>query len=83
MIIDVSYNSERHVKAGELRSTGFAIPADIPDCAYTLRDGIVLEARDVVQNPEDATKVDVHAVATFMEAFWWVEGHVDIEEPAT
>jgi len=69
------------VSAGELRSRGYAIPEQIPDCAEIPRYAIVPRLESVQIYPQEPTRIDMVFEVKFTEPFTWVHGVYSVKTP--
>jgi hypothetical protein len=70
--VDDVYDPVTCVTAGELRSRGFPVPEDVPDCGWVPRTAVKTGVTDNYSMDPDGrfhTTIEV----SYMEAFRWVE----------
>ena len=69
-----------HISAGEIRSWGVEVPADIPDCASVPRSAILVGGVEVTAGGEP-TMLNVGMTLTFTEPFRWITGTYSVRKP--
>lgn len=62
-----------HISAGEIRSWGVAVPAEIPDCASVPRSAMQFGSVEATYGEEPAV-VNCTVMLTFTEPFRWIQG---------
>jgi hypothetical protein len=73
-----TYDEKTCITAGELRDTGWNIPANVPDCAWIPRGSIIPKIGDISEGEQGVMKISV--MGTFTCPFKWLEGTYTIEK---